>query len=124
MILGKIASPTFQLALKNLINQPVNALTAFKLMTILEKVEPEIKRYNQVRDFLIKKYAKLAEDGSFLKSNDGKNYIIEDKEKFEHEFIELGDIEVKLPLIILDEISSCKLSTLELLALKDLLSTP
>ncbi len=103
-------------ALKHLSQEKINAVISFRLATLIEKVEQELKRYQTVQDEKLKQYGELVEN------KDGNSYQLsgENLTKFQSERTDLlnEEIELNFTKIKLEDIKNINLSINHMVSLK------
>ncbi len=123
MKLAKIADPRFQMGVKKLSEQVLPFKTAFKLKGIIKKIEESATHYEEVRRSNLEKLCERSEDGG-LKLDEKNNAVFtqENLQKFNQQMSELGEVEVEMPTIKVDDLGDdVKFSTEDLYAIEDLL---
>lgn len=75
-------------AVRELLNQPLPAATAFRLSRVGKSIESELASYEEARKALCERCGKVSADGS--------RYDITDRETFDKEMSELQDAPVEL----------------------------
>jgi hypothetical protein len=109
-----------QMALGQLMNEPLPAQTAFQLARIAKAYEGEMKTYEEARVALCKKYGELNATTNQFDFAPGQ------REPFDKEMIELFDVEIELPgkKLGFHAISSAKISPRDWLLLEWLIDDP
>jgi hypothetical protein len=120
--LEKIANDAFTEMMQQLITMKVPVRTAFKLKTLVNKINDELKKLTDLRKDIIENRCKKGEDGKPLLDED-KNYQFEPDQKLEFakEIAELLSVEVDVEPIKLSELGSIDLTTQQLFDLGDVI---
>lgn len=121
MKLGVIVNNKFSRALTQLSNLPVPISVAYKIATLLERVQQEQAKFSSLRKKIIDKHAELDEAGKPKLNVEKTEYLIVNPVAFDKEMEELLALEVALPKIELSEIKNVSLDAATVLALKDVL---
>jgi hypothetical protein len=124
MKLGQLVdNPKFLKALRELAAQAIPAIAAYKVATIMEIRDRELKKWQDVRAALLQTYAKKTEAGELATSEDGSQYILVDSDSFNREYNNLIAMDVEgLPKLALEEIKDAKLSAEAILALSPIMT--
>jgi len=112
-----LLNSTFQLALTNLVEQPLPVKASFLLVQITEETAKHLKTYEEVRQKLILKYGKKDEAGELQLNEEKTQFLLEDEAGFVAEFAELQNLEVTLPELPMSSIENVSLSPVLLKAL-------
>jgi hypothetical protein len=107
MKLSNLIDPRFKQAMTSLNQQQLPLKTAFKLKGIINSVDVELKKYEEVRQAALSKYGKKKEDGS-LDADENGNIPLEGEsaEGFVKELNELLTLEIELPSVSASELGS------------------
>jgi anionic cell wall polymer biosynthesis LytR-Cps2A-Psr (LCP) family protein len=121
MKLTKICTQNFQAALSELMNQPLDGVTSYKLAKVLKKVNENFDTFNPVRVKLAEKYAEKDKDGKPIIV--GTNYKFSEAavKEFEAELEEI-DEEVDLGTIPLSAIVNARVSPVTIHLLSELIA--
>lgn len=106
MKIESLLDPNFKSGMAKLINGNIPMKALFKLEGILDAVNDELSRYENTRQNILKKRAKLKEDGT-MEMNEGGNVVFkseEDTQQFFKEYAELISLEVSIGAIRLVEL--------------------
>lgn len=107
-------------SLQYILNQPVRARTAFRIANLIEAVEKENTRYNNVRNNLIKKYAIKDANNELVNNNGNFNIAPENIDAFNEELTELLNTSITLNVDLLSDsdFEQMELSPLQMIRLK------
>ena len=107
-------------SLQYILNQPVRARTAFRIANLIEAVEKENTRYNNVRNNLIKKYAIKDANNELVNNNGNFNIAPENIDTFNEELTELLNTNITLNVDLLSDsdFEQMELSPLQMIRLK------
>ena len=107
-------------SLQYILNQPVRARTAFRIANLIEAVEKENTRYNNVRNNLIKKYAIKDANNELVNNNGNFNIAPENIDMFNEELTELLNTNITLNVDLLSDsdFEQMELSPLQMIRLK------
>jgi translation initiation factor 2 alpha subunit (eIF-2alpha) len=119
MKLSKLVDPKFKTALTLLNSQKMPLKTAFRLKTIIQTVEGELEKYEQVRVAALNSYGNKNEDGSLAVDENGNALLSGDSaQAFVKELNDLLTTDVELPTISISELGNdLSLSSEELILL-------
>lgn len=102
----------FNTFLKGIENNKLPISLAYKIFSIYEAIEPQVKFYYERLQLLIQNYGELDENGNYKTSEDGSQILLipEKISQCEKELKELGDcmVELNIPLLNLEELSQIK----------------
>jgi hypothetical protein len=123
MKLAKLANGQFQMALTRLNSAPLPLRTAFKLKGLVSKVQTEYRKFEECRQAAISKYGKKDENGNvIIRADDTVEFEPDQLDIFAKELNELGQTDIELPTIKLDEIGDkAEISAEDLSLLEDIL---
>lgn len=122
MKLAMLTDARFHAALAKLTAQPVPLRVAFKLKGVLAKVNEELRKYEECRQDALERLGKKGEDGKLVLSAD--NSVQFEKgglERFSKELTDLGNMEVELPTVKLEEVGDIQLTAEEVYLLDGVL---
>jgi len=123
MKLSSIVNSKFSNSFEKLLKAELPVLAAYKLKKITSIVQDEQKKFEELRQELVKKFAKKNKKGEICKNADGIYSV--DKEKtsdFLKELESLLQVEVEVPKIkILDLGENIKISAEQVMALDGIL---
>ena len=107
-------------SLQYILDQPVRARTAFRIANLIEAVEKENTRYNNVRNNLIKKYAIKDANNELVNNNGNFNIAPENIDMFNEELTELLNTNITLNVDLLsdNDFEQMELSPLQMIRLK------
>lgn len=121
MKLSNLVNPAFKSALTKLNQQQLPLKTAFKLKGIINSVDVELKKYDEIRQAALTQYGKKNEDGSLTADENG-NVSLEDAESFVKQLNELLSLDIELPKVTLAELGENVTMSSEELFLLDFIS--
>lgn len=116
------AHPAFIETLSKIFNANLPVKVAYRLGKIQKLLAEESERYEELRVKLVKKYAKVDEDGEFIANELGNVQIDETKfDEFSKEMQELLNIEIDTPKISIDDLDGIDITSTELLMIGGIL---
>jgi hypothetical protein len=105
MQLSKLNDVRFQVALNRLVTQQVPLRTAFKLKGIINKVNEELKKLEEVRQGALREYGTKTPEGDVVLDENGNVQFEPEKlELFVKELNDLGTTVVEIGTISLSEL--------------------
>ena len=106
--------------LQLILDKPMKARLSYKVACIIEEVEKENTKYNNVRNELIKKYGKRDENNNLIEVNGQVTVPPEDIDDFNKELLELLNTQISIPLTSLDlsDIEEMELSPRQMIKIK------
>lgn len=123
MKLSNLIDPRFKQAVTKLNQQQLSLRVAFKLKGIINKVDEELKKYEEVRSGALAKYGKKNEDGTLVSDANGNVALEgEEAEGFVKEINELLALDIELPKLSLSELGDNLTMSSEELFLLDFIS--
>ena len=119
--LRQISAPSFTKSMEELIKEKLPIKTAFKVKTLTNKFNDELKKFKDLRMVIIESYCVKGEDGNPI-FDDGGNYQFsaENNKGFVKELNELLSIEIEFDAIKVSELGNMELSADMLLSLGDI----
>ena len=87
---------------KFFLDQPMCAKTAYKLSLIIDIIEKENNKFNDLRNQLIQKYAERDENNNLIEKNNCYNIMPDKIPEFNKELNELLDMELNLYIDLLN----------------------
>ncbi|NDC23725.1 MAG: hypothetical protein EBZ49_06295 [Proteobacteria bacterium] len=123
MKLASIVNPKFTVCFDKLLKEELPILTAYKLKKITSIVESEQKKFEELRQELVKKFSKKNKKGEPHKNEGGFYSVDKDKmEDFLKELKTLLDVEVEVPKIKISDLGNeLKISAEQAIALDGIL---
>ncbi len=124
MKLMTLANPFYQEAVVRLASNKLPIKTAYKLKTIINTINQEIQKFEELRKSIISRYIVANDLGIPLVGDDGR-LVLKDLElsnEYEEALKELSAIEVDIPSISIDELGDIQVSTKDLDLLGDLIT--
>lgn len=123
MKLAKLTDLRLHSALRKLSAMPMPLRVAFKLKGIQVKVDEELKKFEEVRRSAIEKFGKRDDKGELVtKENGSVDFEVEQLRAFAAELNDLGQMDVDLPSVNINDLGDkVELSTDELLLLDGLI---
>lgn len=107
-------------SLQYILDQPVRARTAIRIANLIETVERENIKYNNIRNDLIKKYAIKNENNELVNNNGNYNISPENINVFNEELNKVLNTNVTLNVDLLNDsdFEQMELSPLQIIRLK------
>ena len=107
MKLSRLIDPKFKASLTLLNSQKLPLKAAFKLKTIIKKVDEAYENYDQVRLTALNNYGSKKEDGSLDQDAEG-NVRLDDEnaQKFVNQLKELINVDIDLPALSVSELGN------------------
>jgi hypothetical protein len=107
MKLSRLIDPKFKATLTQLNSQKLPLKAAFKLKTIIKKIDEEYSKYDEVRLASLNRYGKKKDDGS-LDTDDQGNVPLEgdNGQLFVNELNELLDLDIAIPTLSVSELGN------------------
>lgn len=107
MKLKRLIDPKFKASLTSLNSQKLPLKTAFKLKTIIKKVDEEYEKYDQVRVAALNSYGDKNEEGALVIDENGNIPLSGDNaQSFVKEMNDLIDLDVEIPTISVSDLGS------------------
>lgn len=103
-------------ALGNLFNADIPVATGFQLGMIIEEIQSHLKRFDEMRDTLVKKYGKEQKDGAFIIPE--KQVPVADKELDD---LLNTEVEISTEAISISKLGEINVKPIDMYALKWLL---
>lgn len=120
MKLARLTDPRFHSALAKLSAQPVPLRVAFKLKGVSAKIQEESRKLEECRRVALDKFGKKDAEGELLTKPDGHVEFEPDQLKaFAAELNDLGQTDIELPTVKIDELGDKAVLTADDLALLD-----
>jgi hypothetical protein len=120
MKLARLTDARFHEALRKLSAQPMPLRVAFKLKGLKTRVDEELKKFEQCRQEALDKFGKKDADGKLVTRPDNTVEFEEGQlQAFAAELNDLGQTDVDLPSIKLDDLGSTAELTVDELTLLD-----
>lgn len=119
MKLSRLVDPKFKASLTSLNSQKLPLKTAFKLKSIIKKVDEEFEKYDQVRVAALNSFGDKKEDGSLVVDENGNIPLSgENAQNFVNQMNELIALDVEIPTISVSELGNdLTISSAELMLL-------
>lgn len=119
MKLSRLIDPKFKASLTLLNSQKLPLKAAFKLKTIIKKIDEEYAKYDEVRLAALNQYGKKKDDGTLDLDQDGNVPLEGDNaQAFVKELADLVNLEVEIPSLSVSELGdSITISSDELMLL-------
>lgn len=122
MKLGNIVDPMFLKSLGAVLSMEIPKSVAWQLKGTYNKVQTEVKKYDELRTEMLKKYGKKDEKGELVTGKDSQvEFEPESLDKFANELRELQNVEVELKTVKLSELGDVKLTAKDLIILDGLI---
>lgn len=120
--LGKVSSTTFTAAMQALLAEKLPIRTAFKVKTLVNTFNEELKKFSELRKAIIERHCKKQDDGTPVLDEE-QNYSFEPEavKALTSEMNELSTIELEFNAIKIDELGHISLTTQQLFDLGDVL---
>jgi len=127
MKMHDVVNNLFMSSLDKLCSLDVPVNTATKIMNIADSVNTINKKHRELKEVLVGRFGVTDDDGKLVREElDGDKYQIpirEDaSEQFDKEYRKILDDDVELDTIQLSELGDVKLSAIDLLVLKDIIT--
>ncbi len=120
MKLARLTDARFHAALRKLSAQPLPLRVAFKLKGISAKVDAELKKFEEVRQGALERFGKKDAEGKVVTKPDGTVEFEQDMLKaFAAELNEVGQLDIDLGSVKLDELGEKLELTVEEITLLD-----
>jgi hypothetical protein len=123
--LSQLIDPNYQAILRKLSSQEIPLKTAFKLRGIVQNINAEVAKYEEVRTEALKRYGDKKEDGSLATDEKGTVGLSgENRDHFINELNALLLTDVSVGSIAPEELGDkASLTTQELIVLGDLITS-
>lgn len=122
MTLGKISAPSFTKSMEELIKEKLPIKTAFKIKTLTNKFNDELKKFKDLRTHIVESHCIKDEEGNPSLDDKGNyQFSKENNTAFIKEMNELLSIEIEFDSINVEELSNLELTADALLSLGDII---
>lgn len=120
MKLARLTDGRFHSALRKLSAQPMPLRIAFKLKGVIAAVEVELKKFDQCRQEALDKFGKKDAEGKLVTKEDNSVEFEDGQlQAFASEMNDLGNADVEIPTVKLDDLGPKAELTVEELTLLD-----
>jgi hypothetical protein len=105
MKLAKLTDARFHAALQKLNAQSLPLRVAFKLKSIQLRIDEELKKFEECRQSALNKFGKKDAEGKLILQEDNSvEFEPGQLQAFAHELNDLGQIDIDLPTVKLDDL--------------------
>jgi len=120
MKLARLTDARFHQALRKLMSQPLPLRVAFKLKGVGIKVDGELRKFEECRQAALEKYGKRDENKKLITKEDGSiDFEPENLNVFAAQLNDLGQLDIELGSVKIDELGDNVQLTVDELSLLD-----